>query len=47
MTLALNQNPHARPTSMDVIRITLNQGESSTDLDDDVTKPGTPGIFVP
>ena len=32
---------------MDVVRITLNQEESSTDLDDEVTKPGTPGIFAP
>jgi hypothetical protein len=28
-------------------RITLNQAESSTDLDDEGSKPGTPGTFQP
>jgi hypothetical protein len=45
LTLALNQNSHTRPTSMEGRRITLYQGEMN-ESKDDTSKPGTLGIFL-
>lgn len=43
LTLALNQNPNTRPSSFEGRRITLYQGEAN-ELEDDASKPGTPGL---